>query len=108
MHVYKHLNINSKYAPLESRRRTIKRKTYRIRKDDSVWTYWLRLHARSIPDNVFICMYRQIISSEICIDSLVHMDKPNVAIETAAKPASVDINNMPTSIFRFVIIRIWT
>lgn len=104
MHVYKHLNINSKITPLKLRK--IKRmEKHCIHKDDSVWTYWVRLHAHSIPHNVFISMHRQIIS-EIWIDSLVYMDKtecrPRNSLQ-ASKPASVDIKNMSTSVFTFVI-----
>lgn len=42
----------------------------------------MRLCARSIPDNVFICMHRPIISSEIC-RFLSNMDELNVTVETA-------------------------
>lgn len=110
MHVYKHLNINSKFTPLEGRR-TIKMngKTHCIHKDDSVWTYWARLHAHSIPDNVFICMHRQIILWQICIDSLVCVAKLNVTTETAHR-----LQNLPQrttcqpAYLGFSIIRTWT
>lgn len=94
MHVYKHLNINSKSMPLELRRGMTKRKE-NISIKMIVFGHTVRLHAHGIPDDVLISMHQHIISSGIYIDSLVYMDEPNVP--------SVDINNMSTSIFRLVI-----